>query len=58
MIEGLDAVSATATSALVEEFALPAAERRAALIADVAKRHRPGPDSLGAGRPVGTADPR
>jgi len=58
VIEGLDAVGATATSALVEEFALPAAERRAALIADVAKRHRPGPDSLGAGRPVGTADPR
>ena len=51
VIDGLAGVGASETSALVEEYALPAAERRAALIADVAERHRPD-------RVIGTATPR
>lgn len=57
VIDGLDEAGAERLSALVQQYALPAAERRAALIADVAERHRPGPDSLGGGRPIGTANP-
>lgn len=57
VIGGLDEVGAAPMSALVEHYALPAAERRAALIADVAARHRPGPDSLGGGREIGMATP-
>ncbi len=58
VIDGLDEAGGNATSALVAEFALPAAQRRAALIADVAARHRPGPGSLGDGRFVATPTPR
>lgn len=41
VIEGLDDAGAEVMSHLVSEYALPAAERRATLIADVAARHRP-----------------
>lgn len=58
VIDGLAEAGAVDTSALVEEFALPAAQRRATLIADVAQRHRPGRDSLGGGRFVATPAPR
>ena len=51
VIDGLAGVGASETQALVEEYALPAAERRAALIADVTARHRPD-------RVLGTATPR
>ena len=58
VIDGLHEVGAGDSAALVEEFGLPPAERRAALIADVAARHRPGDDSLGGGRIIGTPTPR
>lgn len=51
VIEGLDSVGADDMSALVHEYALPAAEARANLIADVAARHRPA-------RVIGTAKPQ
>lgn len=54
VIGGLHEAGADASAALVEEFGLPPAERRAALVADVAARHRPGKDSLGGGRIIGT----
>ena len=57
VIEGLDEVGAASMSTLVEQYGLPAADRRAALIAEVAARHRPGPDSLAGGRALGTAAP-
>lgn len=41
VIEGLRAAEAHETADLVEEYAKPHAERRAALVADVAERHRP-----------------
>lgn len=50
VIDGLDDAGAEVMSHLVAEYALPAAERRAALIADVAARVRPD-------RVIGTADP-
>ena len=50
VIDGLDSVGAENMSALVEQYALPAAEARATLIADVAARHRPN-------RVIGNADP-
>jgi transcriptional regulator len=50
VIDGLDSVGAESMSALVEQYALPAAEARATLIADVAARHRPN-------RVIGNADP-
>lgn len=43
VIEGLDDAGAEVMSHLVSEYALPAAKRRATLIADVAARHRPNP---------------
>ena len=58
VIDGLREAGADDSAELVEEFGLPPAERRAALIADVAARHRPGKDSLGAGRIIGTPTPR
>lgn len=58
VIAGLTEAGADDSAALVEEFGLPPAERRAALIADVAARHRPGPDSLSAGRIIDTPTPR
>ena len=51
VIKGLDSVGANDMSALVHEYALPAAEARANLIADVATRHRPA-------RVIGTAKPQ
>lgn len=47
VVDGLSAAGAGKTAGLVEEFALPAAERRAALIADVAARHREPARDLG-----------
>ena len=58
VIAGLTEAGADDSAALVEEFGLPPAERRAALIADVAARHRPGTDSLSAGRIIDTPTPR
>ena len=58
VIDGLREAGADDSAELVEEFGLPPAERRAALIADVAARHRPGPNSLGAGRIIDTPTPR
>ncbi|MFT4296894.1 MAG: FMN-binding negative transcriptional regulator [Micropruina sp.] len=58
VIDGLREAGAEDSAGLVEEFGLPPAERRAALVADVAARHRPGPDSLAAGQVIGTPDPR
>ncbi|MFT3969710.1 MAG: FMN-binding negative transcriptional regulator [Micropruina sp.] len=57
VIDGLHEAGADDSAALVEEFGLPPAERRAALIADVAARHRPGADSLSAGRIISTPTP-
>ncbi|MFT3862205.1 FMN-binding negative transcriptional regulator [Micropruina sp.] len=51
VIEGLQQAGADELAGLVEQYALPAAQRRADLIADVAARHRPG-------RTIGTATPR
>lgn len=58
VIDGLHDAGADDSASLVEEFGLPPAERRAALIADVAARHRPGSDSLSAGRIIDTPTPR
>ncbi len=58
VITGLRDAGADDSAELVEEFGLPPAERRAALVADVAARHRPGSDSLAGGRVIGTPEPR
>ena len=58
VIDGLRDAGADESAGLVEEFGLPPAERRAALVADVAARHRPGPSSLSAGRIIDTPTPR
>jgi len=58
VIDGLGDAGAAASAELVTEFGLPAAERRAALIADVAARHRPGDDSLSGGVSLGSPTPR
>ncbi len=57
VIDGLRQTGADDTAELVTEFGLPAAERREALVAEVKARHRPGKDSLGGGRVVGTPTP-